>query len=205
MRAWRCGARRCWGWGATAAIALAAAGCDAGDDDDGIAATQPAVVEDAGGDPEPLRFDVHDARGRRVASVTLAQADTGIALEIRGEELPPGARGIHFHQHPRCDPPTFESAGPHYAPLGRQHGMENPLGPHAGDLPNLLVRDDGTADTTYTTPYVSLRPGRPNDLLRDGAVSLVIHARQDDKRTDPDGNSGEGIACGVVSREGAPR
>jgi superoxide dismutase, Cu-Zn family len=187
-------------WGA-AAVALLAAGCPRAGDD-GIAGEEPAIVEETEALPPSVVVEIHDAEGRHVLTATLAQADTGVALQFRGEGLPAGPRGIHFHQAPRCDPPGFESAGAHYNPFGRQHGMENPVGPHAGDLPNLHVRDDGTVDTTYVSPFITLNPGRPRYLFQHGGVSLVIHAERDDKRTDPEGNSGARIACGVAAHGG---
>jgi superoxide dismutase, Cu-Zn family len=140
-----------------------------------------------------------NAQGDTVGTATLREMGQGvqIALSVRG--LPPGEKGFHVHQVGRCDPPAFESAGSHFAPQGREHGFENPAGPHAGDLRNIVVGSDGTAQQEFTAENVTLRDG-PNSLFDADGTSLVIHAGPDDYRTDPSGNSGDRIACGVITR-----
>jgi superoxide dismutase, Cu-Zn family len=193
---------------AAAAAFLVAAACG-GDDappDDGVDRTSigaPATDTALGAgtaEEASVRFDVLSAAGERVATVALTQQSGGVSVHVRGSDLPPGERGIHFHETGVCEGPAFESAGSHFAPQARQHGMDNPQGPHAGDLPNLPVRDDGTVDTTFVTTLVTLQPGQPSSLLEGQGRSLVIHADRDDQRTDPSGNSGDRIACGVVAR-----
>jgi superoxide dismutase, Cu-Zn family len=195
---------------AVAAAFLAAAGCGGGEARDGTAddasvgapATDPALTQPPVDEEAPVRFDVLSSTGERVATVALTQQSGGVSVHVRGSDLPPGERGIHFHETGVCEGPAFESAGSHFAPQGRQHGLDNPQGPHAGDLPNLPVREDGTVDTTFVTTLVSLDPGQPGSLLDGPGRALVIHADRDDQRTDPSGNSGDRIACGVVSRGG---
>ena len=102
---------------------------------------------------------------------------------------------IHIHQMAKCEGPAFETAGPHFNPAGKQHGLKNPMGPHAGDMNNFRVRANGTARVTVTDPRVNL-----NSLFTDGGTALVIHAKADDMKTDPSGNSGDRIACGVISK-----
>jgi superoxide dismutase, Cu-Zn family len=196
---------------ALAGMTLALAGCPGNGDDPGdVAEPVPALGEPpqpglTAGDVEPVRFEVFDRAQQRVAVVALSEDAHGVAVHVRGVNLlPAGPRGIHFHETGRCDLPDFESAGGHFAPEGRQHGLENPQGPHAGDLPNLPVLENGTVDTTFITTLVTLRPGEPHSLLDGDGTALVIHARADDQRTDPAGNSGDRVACGVVAREGAP-
>ncbi len=140
-----------------------------------------------------------NAQGDTVGTAVLRETGEGvqIALSVRG--LPPGEKGFHVHQVGRCDAPTFESAGPHFAPQGRQHGFENPAGPHAGDLRNVNVGSDGTAQQEFTAENLTLADG-PNSLFDADGTSLVIHAQPDDYRTDPSGNSGDRIACGVITR-----
>ena len=108
----------------------------------------------------------------------------------------PGTHGIHVHAVGRCDPPGFESAGPHWNPMSRQHGTLNPQGPHMGDMMNITVAMDGSATVNVMTQGGTLR-GVDRLLDADGAA-VVIHASADDYRTDPSGNSGARIACGVV-------
>jgi Cu-Zn family superoxide dismutase len=121
-------------------------------------------------------------------------------LQLRG--LPPGTHGMHFHSVGRCEGGTaapFTSAGLHFNPHGRRHGLSSVDGPHAGDLPNVVVRGDGTARVDVTTDRVSLTTGRTNLFDADGAA-LMVHAAADDQITDPGGNAGGRIACGVVTK-----
>ena len=150
------------------------------------------------------RVEFKDAQGQSVGSATLAPKtadDTGgvrVTLDLHG--LPPGEHALHFHQNAKCDPPDFASAGPHFNPEKKQHGLHNPAGPHAGDMENFVVGSDGTAQVEVVAPGVTLNHG-DNALLSNGGRSLVIHAHGDDMITDLAGNSGARIACGVVTAE----
>ena len=114
-------------------------------------------------------------------------------------DLPPGLHAVHIHESAQCDPPDFKSAGGHFNPEGRQHGRKNPEGAHAGDLPNIRVGPDGAAAADFLVEGVTLEPGKQS-LFKPGGTSLVIHASADDDRTDPAGNAGARIACGVIER-----
>jgi Cu-Zn family superoxide dismutase len=103
------------------------------------------------------------------------------------------------HEVGSCDAPEFTTAGGHLNPTTRQHGLENPQGPHAGDLPNLMVDSEGRGEAEFVNERMSLNPTAANSLFRSGGTSLVIHAQPDDQRTSPSGNSGARIACGVIS------
>jgi Cu-Zn family superoxide dismutase len=140
-----------------------------------------------------------DSTGARVGVATFSDsAGTGrLAVSVTG--LAPGRHGMHIHENGTCTPPDFESAGSHFNPDRKQHGTQNPKGPHAGDLPNLVVEEDGSADTTLAVPATLLAEG-PASILGTPQHSLVIHADPDDEKTDPSGNSGGRVVCGVIER-----
>ncbi|MBV9224968.1 MAG: superoxide dismutase family protein, partial [Acidobacteriaceae bacterium] len=106
---------------------------------------------------------------------------------------------IHIHQNAKCEPPGFTSAGPHFNPENKKHGMQNPDGPHAGDMMNFTVAQNGTANTTVTDPNVTLGEGATS-LFSNGGTALMIHEKADDMKTDPAGNAGSRIACGVITK-----
>jgi Cu-Zn family superoxide dismutase len=143
------------------------------------------------------RADVpmRDAAGRDLGTLTLANTTGGLLLTGTLSALPAGTHGIHVHAIGRCEPP-FASAGPHWNPASRQHGTANPDGPHLGDMPNITAAPDGSAIVSVMTPGGTLL-GTDAAMDADGAA-VVIHERSDDYRTDPSGNSGARIACGVV-------
>lgn len=141
------------------------------------------------------RAVVRDAQNRELGTVTLTETAQGIQLSGTLRGLPPGDHGIHVHTAGICEPP-FDSAGPHWNPTSKQHGTENPNGPHFGDLTNLSVGSDSTATVQGVTPGGTLRG--ENALLDADGSAIVVHAGPDDYKTDPSGNSGARIACGVV-------
>ena len=140
-----------------------------------------------------------DTGGRNVGTVKLVEQSAGrVALTGTLHDLPPGSHGIHFHTVGQCDgAAAFASAGGHFNPGNRKHGLDSPEGPHAGDLPMVVVAADGRATLNATTDRVTLGEGPASLLDADGSV-LVVHAAADDQRTDPSGNTGARIACGVV-------
>ena len=141
-----------------------------------------------------------DAQGKVVGSAILRESGAdAIEIEVNVENLPPGEHAIHFHQNAKCDAPDFKSAGPNFNPDGKKHGLENPEGHHAGDGPNFTVAADGKAHFKREDKDVNLRTGS-HSLFSNGGTSLVIHAKADDQKTDPAGNSGDRIACGVVTK-----
>lgn len=155
-----------------------------------------AYPEPVGGPPIPL---VNQA-GQSVGTVSAWQTAGGVGIRILASGLPHGIHGIHVHSVGRCDGPKFESAGPHWNPASRKHGLSNPAGPHGGDLPNVTVAANGVISTIVTVPGASLSAGSLADA--DGAA-LVIHARADDNVTDPSGNSGDRIACAILVQPSA--
>jgi superoxide dismutase, Cu-Zn family len=135
---------------------------------------------------------LQDDAGLRVGVATFKAADSGMAVTVSTGGLTPGAHGIHIHENGECKKPDFMTAGAHFNRSGRQHGLENPEGPHDGDMPNLMVKENGTADTT-----LHLASG----LIRPDSQALIIHEAADDQRTDPAGDSGRRLYCGVVKRD----
>jgi superoxide dismutase, Cu-Zn family len=165
-----------------------------------VAAPQPAAQLPA---QSSASAEFKTSVGETVGNATLTQnADGSVRLQVQVHGLPSGQHGIHFHQFGACAP-TFGAAGEHYNPMGNMHGLENPNGPHAGDLPNLVVNTDGTGSLDTATQLVTLAPG-PMTLFDADGTALIIHAFTDDQKTDPSGNSGSRIACAVVQAGGAP-
>jgi superoxide dismutase, Cu-Zn family len=149
--------------------------------------------------PPSAHADIINAQGQKIGTATLAQTQAGVRIRVNVAQLSPGAHGIHIHTVGKCEPPAFTSAGGHFNPDNKKHGKDNPEGPHAGDLVNLEVGTNGAAKTTFVDSAVTLGDG-PNSLFHEGGTALVIHEKADDYKTDPAGNSGARIACGVIEK-----
>ena len=145
------------------------------------------------------KADLLNAKGAPVGTAVFTQKANGVQLDLKVSGLTPGLHGFHIHNVGRCEAPDFASAGPHFNPEGKQHGWDNPMGHHLGDLQNLNVSADGKAQVRVLVPGVTLEEG-PNSLFHEGGTALVIHAKPDDGKTDPAGNAGARIACGVIMR-----
>ena len=143
--------------------------------------------------------ELRDAEGRVVGQATLTEVRGGVRVVLEVTGLRPGAKGVHLHAAGKCEPPAFASAGDHFNPKGQPHGLLNPAGPHAGDLPNITIDADGKGRLETFTERVTLGPGATSLFDADG-TALIVHAAPDDFRTDPSGNSGPRIACGVVEK-----
>jgi Cu-Zn family superoxide dismutase len=139
-----------------------------------------------------------DRAGATVGRVALAPDGAGVRITVEARGLTPGAHGIHLHAVGACEGPAFASAGGHFNPAGKMHGLKNPEGAHGGDLPNLTAGTDGVARYATTTNLMTLHAGPTGIFDADGAA-LVIHAGPDDEATDPAGNSGDRVACAVLS------
>jgi Cu-Zn family superoxide dismutase len=144
--------------------------------------------------------DIRNKDNQPVGRATLIETPEGLRIAVTAFRLPPGPKGIHIHEAGVCQAPAFTSAGDHFNPLKKQHGRLNPAGPHAGDLPALTIAASGEGGIDLVTKAVTLRPGQPNSLLGGKGTSVVIHAGADDERTDPSGNSGDRLGCGVIMK-----
>lgn len=144
---------------------------------------------------------MYNTGGTPIGTAQIWQDKNGLVyVDIASISLPAGTHGIHFHDVGKCEgstTPAFSTAGAHYNPMGHEHGLQNPNGPHAGDNPNIDIPTSGVGKVAFTTNRISLTPG-PTSVFDADGTSLVIHASADDQITNPSGNSGARIACGVV-------
>jgi Cu-Zn family superoxide dismutase len=160
-----------------------------------------------GQEATPARAGLYNPQGEQIGTATVIQGERGPALiRLQVSKLPPGAHGLHIHAAGQCDPPDFRSAGDHLNPFGKKHGHKNPDGAHAGDLPNFVVGPNGTAELDVPAAGIAFGEGpqapfatADTALITPGSAALVIHAQPDDEMTDPDGNAGARIACGVFT------
>ena len=153
-------------------------------------ATFPAAAQSA-------KATLKNAEGKEVGSAALTQTPAGVLIRLSIKGLPAGERAFHIHGVGKCEPP-FTSAGGHFNPGGKKHGMMAAEGHHAGDLPNLHVPAGGELIVEVLNPAVTLEKGKANSLFGPQGTALVIHAGKDDYKTDPTGDAGGRIACGVV-------
>jgi Cu-Zn family superoxide dismutase len=150
-------------------------------------------------DSRKAKAELYNSQGENVGVATLVEETDGVRVSILVWGLPPGLHGFHIHEVGKCEQPDFKSAGGHFNPYEKKHGLKNLEGAHAGDSPNIQVGPDGTATEVVLFPLVTLGDGK-NFLFHTGGTALVIHAGQDDQITDPSGNSGARIACGVITK-----
>ncbi len=163
-----------------------------------------SAVPARGQDAKPvkeIKVKLMTSKGEPAGTAVLKQKKNGVQVKLLLENVPFGEHGVHIHQKALCEAPDFKSAGGHFNPDGKQHGFSNPDGHHAGDTPsNVSVGEDHRGSATWTLSAVTLQPGAPNSLLSDGGTSLMVHEHADDMKTDPSGNSGNRIACGVIQQ-----
>jgi superoxide dismutase, Cu-Zn family len=147
-----------------------------------------------------LEVDFKNSQGQDAGTAFLTPAGSGVRVKLDLMNLPEGEHAIHVHQTAKCDPPDFKTAGGHFNPDNKEHGTKNPKGAHAGDMPeNLQIMADGTDHVTFVTQSISLKKDAKNSVFANGGTAFVIHEKADDMVTDPTGNAGARIACGVIT------
>lgn len=152
-------------------------------------------------DPQPATFAsaaIINASGAPAGSAVITQSNSGLVLTLKLSGLAPGVHGVHFHTTGSCEGPAFTTAGAHLNPHGKQHGTNNPQGSHLGDLPNITADTDGKVEVSI--PLNAPASELEEFLIDTDGTAIVVHASADDYLTDPSGNSGGRIACGVLRR-----
>ncbi|HEX6922843.1 MAG TPA: superoxide dismutase family protein [Bacillales bacterium] len=165
----------------------------------GAAGEKKAEKTSAKTAPESLLITLKNQKGKKVGEARFVQTPKGVKITVEATHLTPGEHGIHIHETGKCVPPDFESAGGHFNPFHMEHGLKNPKGAHAGDLPNIIVEENGTVQTSILAKKVTLEKGRKNSLLDEDGSALVIHAKKDDNKSQPSGNAGERVVCGEIT------
>jgi len=150
---------------------------------------------------EKIVVHLKTSKGEDAGTATFKETKKGqLSIKLDLKNLPFGEHGVHIHAKPLCDAPDFKTAGGHFNPDSKQHGTLNPMGHHNGDLPaNISIGEDHTGTATFKVGYLSLTDGSPNNILANGGTSIMVHEKPDDMKTDPTGNAGNRIACGVIS------
>lgn len=142
--------------------------------------------------------EIFDVSGSSVGTVKLTETKKGVKFDIKLAGAKPGTRAMHIHEFGKCEGPKFESAGSHFNPMDKQHGRKNPKGAHAGDLPNITIKESGSLNYEVVSNKVTLKEGQKNSLSSPKGSALVIHEQPDDDKTNPSGNAGDRIYCAVL-------
>lgn len=162
-----------------------------------IAALGVACVASLSAHAQTAKATLKDAGGKDVGTVDLVQTPHGVLLKLSLKGIAAGEHAFHVHAVGKCEPP-FTTAGGHFNPGSKKHGMEAAEGAHAGDMPNLHVPASGELVIEVANPAISLVKGQPNSVFDADGSAIVIHAKADDYKSDPAGNAGDRIACGVI-------
>jgi superoxide dismutase, Cu-Zn family len=164
-----------------------------------IAAAVCIAVSQAQAQEQAANAVLIDPDGKQIGNVAISEVAQGLRIFAQAENLPPGVHGFHIHETGQCEEPDFESAGGHYNPTGKQHGWDNAEGHHAGDFANVHVHEDGRLAVEFFTTALTLGEGETT-LFDDDGSAVVVHESADDYQTDPAGDAGDRIACGIISR-----
>lgn len=190
--------RRLAGLGLAALLVAACAAGSPGPASGKSSATQDPSSFLAAASNQRAQAGLINKDGSTIGTAAFFEDRLGVRVELRVTGLTEGPHGVHIHAFGRCEPPEFASAGGHYNPLGRVHGNLSTNGPHAGDLGNVEVGSDGKGFMSRTTPHLSLAPGAATNVAAGGGLAIVVHAGPDDDKSDPAGNSGARVACGLI-------
>lgn len=158
---------------------------------------EPARTEAATPVGMQARASIINPQGEQIGTATFIQEENGVQVEAEVSGLSSGAHGFHIHETGMCEPTDFSSAGDHFNPTNQQHGLEIEAGPHAGDLPNILIGEDGSGSQSVLNPYVTLDEGSTS-LLGGSGTALMIHEGSDDYQSQPSGDAGSRVGCGVI-------
>lgn len=161
-------------------------------------ANQDIAIDAPAANAAPLTAALVDPEGNSHGTVTLSEDPTGVTVKVEAKGLAEGPHGLHLHESGRCTGPDFKTAGAHWNPSGREHGRDNPAGAHLGDLANLSIGPDGTGTSQFLVARARMLGGDQPLVDGDGAA-LVVHAKPDDYKTDPSGESGDRIACAAFT------
>ncbi|MGA8938595.1 MAG: superoxide dismutase family protein [Acidobacteriaceae bacterium] len=163
----------------------------------GLAVTSMIAVGQAA--PKEIKVRLVNSYGQDAGYAIFKTVKKGVKVKLELKNLRFGVHAVHIHENPVCDRPDFEGAGRHFNPSGKEHGFLNPMGHHNGDFPaGISIGEDHTGEAAFVLKEISLDPKAPDSLFLHGGTSIVVHVRQDDQKTDPSGDSGNRIACGVI-------